>query len=222
LISKIRRTGLGLAALFSLTFSLAPSPALAQTQPAVTISDFQFGPANLSVPVGTKVTWTNNGPSTHTATDNGVFDSGPLPKGQSFSFTFASAGAFNYICTIHPFMRGVINVTAAASAAPVSAPASAAPASAAPASVAPSPPPSAVAAPAATAPRPAASPSAPARSAAAAGTTAAPAQVPSALPKAGGGAGSPAAPANWGWAALGLVALAAGGIAAGRRFRSRG
>ena len=80
---------------------------------AVTISNFKFTPPALSVAVGTKVTWTNNGSMNHTTTSNtGVWDSGPLANGKTFSFTFTKAGTFPYHCSIHPNMKGTITVAA--------------------------------------------------------------------------------------------------------------
>jgi plastocyanin len=65
----------------------------------------------LEVPVGTTVTWTNNDPSQHTATSTGNFDSGVLAQGGTFSFTFDTAGTYDYICSLHPNMTGQIVVT---------------------------------------------------------------------------------------------------------------
>jgi plastocyanin len=81
---------------------------------SVTIKDFAFAPSSLTIGVGDTVTWTNSGPSIHTATaKDGSFDSGNLDKGQSYSKTFSSAGTYSYICRPHPFMTGKIVVTAA-------------------------------------------------------------------------------------------------------------
>jgi plastocyanin len=89
--------------------SAAAAP-LAATTP-VSIVDFVFQPQTVTINVGDQVTWTNGGPSGHTATsDTGVWDSGLLNVGQTFSFTFNTAGSFPYHCTIHPFMLGTINV----------------------------------------------------------------------------------------------------------------
>ena len=56
---------------------------------------------------GDTVTWSNNGPTGHSATANdGSFDTGILQKGSSGSHTFSQAGTFSYICTPHPFMKG--------------------------------------------------------------------------------------------------------------------
>jgi Cupredoxin-like domain len=72
----------------------------------------------VTVHVGDTITWTNNGPSTHTATArDGSFNTGPLKRGQSASHTFTHAGTFAYICQIHPFMHGTIVVLAAPAAA---------------------------------------------------------------------------------------------------------
>jgi plastocyanin len=88
--------------------------ARAAGDPAVTIADFQFTPGSVTVHVGDTITWTNNGPSTHTATArDGSFDTGQLKKGQSASHTFTHAGTFAYFCQIHPFMHGTIVVQAA-------------------------------------------------------------------------------------------------------------
>jgi predicted lipoprotein with Yx(FWY)xxD motif len=77
-----------------------------------TIKGFAFGPADLTVPVGTTVVWTNEDDMAHTVTaTNGAFDSGDLDKGGTFSFTFTKAGTFDYICSIHPSMKGRITVT---------------------------------------------------------------------------------------------------------------
>lgn len=78
----------------------------------VTISGFAFGPADLSVTAGTTVTFTNKDGVSHTATANdGSFDCRPLNGGSSMSFTFATAGTFDYHCAIHPSMHGRITVT---------------------------------------------------------------------------------------------------------------
>jgi LPXTG-motif cell wall-anchored protein len=84
--------------------------------PGVTIADFHFSPSATTVHVGDTITWTNNGPSGHTATaGDGSFDTGVLQKGQSASHTFTKAGTFAYVCRIHPFMHGTIVVLAGTS-----------------------------------------------------------------------------------------------------------
>ena len=103
----------------------AEEPARVRTQKAsaraaasgsVTITDFQFTPAQITINQGDTVTWTNNGPTPHSATaPNGSFDTGIFPAGQSRSHTFNDAGTFSYICTPHPQMHGTIVVQASQS-----------------------------------------------------------------------------------------------------------
>lgn len=88
----------------------------------VTIQDFAYAPATLSVTKGQTVVWTNKGPSAHTVTsDAATFDSGNLAPpagtgynataGQTFAFTFTQTGTFPYHCTLHPQMTGTVTVT---------------------------------------------------------------------------------------------------------------
>ena len=89
--------------------------AIAAASAAVTISDFKFSPSATTVNVGDTVTWSNSGPTGHSATANdGSFDTGILQKGSSGSHTFSQAGTFSYFCKPHPFMKGTITVVAAA------------------------------------------------------------------------------------------------------------
>jgi plastocyanin len=85
------------------------------------IQDFSFSPAELSIPVGSTVTWRNTGEAPHTVTaDDGSFDSAMIAAGGSWSRTFESAGTFVYVCAFHPGMAGVLTVTAAGAVAPPS------------------------------------------------------------------------------------------------------
>lgn len=79
----------------------------------VNIVNMSFSPSNLTVVAGTTVTWTNNDAMDHTATsDTGLFDSGNIGGGKSYSQKFSTVGSFPYHCTIHPGMTGKITVTA--------------------------------------------------------------------------------------------------------------
>ena len=82
-------------------------------QNAVTISGFAFSPASITVPVGTKVTWTNMDTAAHTITadDGKTFDSGNVANGATYSFTFTTAGTFPYHCAIHTSMKATVIVT---------------------------------------------------------------------------------------------------------------
>ena len=82
----------------------------------MTISDFKFSPKTVTVNEGDSVTFTNDGPTVHTATaEDGSFDTGNLNAGDSDTVTFDSAGTIAYICTPHPFMKGTVVVQAASS-----------------------------------------------------------------------------------------------------------
>lgn len=77
----------------------------------VKIDNFSFGPAELTVAVGTTVTWTNRDDIPHTvvSTDK-VFKSKVLDTDEKFSYTFTQAGSFPYFCSIHPKMTGKVVV----------------------------------------------------------------------------------------------------------------
>lgn len=88
--------------------------AVAAASGSVTIVDFNFSPGTITINVGDTVTWSNDGPTPHSATSsNGAFDTGIFPAGQSRSHTFNEAGTFSYICTPHPNMRGTVVVQGA-------------------------------------------------------------------------------------------------------------
>jgi plastocyanin len=107
--------------------------------PGVTIADFHFTAPTATIHVGDTITWTNDGPSPHTATaTDGSFDTGTLSRGQTASHTFAQTGTFTYICKIHPFMHGTIVVLAATTPTTTSTPPAPAPATSAPAPTTPS------------------------------------------------------------------------------------
>jgi plastocyanin len=78
---------------------------------AVKIDNFSFGPATVTVPVGTTVTWTNRDDIPHTAvSSDGVFKSKVMDTDDKFSFVFSKPGTYPYYCTIHPKMTGQIIV----------------------------------------------------------------------------------------------------------------
>jgi plastocyanin len=79
---------------------------------AVTISEFTFEPAQLTVPVGTTVTFTNRDPTPHTATSktSGAFETGAIKQGESAQITLSEPGTYSYYCAFHPFMKGTITV----------------------------------------------------------------------------------------------------------------
>jgi plastocyanin len=91
---------------------MAPgATAQGMTTTKVSIQDFFFSPANVSVPAGTTVTWVNEGNVPHTVTsDDGQFDSGVLMPGDSYTVMFKGQGTITYHCMIHPSMTGSVTV----------------------------------------------------------------------------------------------------------------
>jgi amicyanin len=87
--------------------------AAAQSKAAadVKIDNFTFGPAELRVPVGATVTWTNRDDIPHTvvSTDK-AFKSKVMDSDDKYSFTFGTAGNYTYFCSIHPKMTGKVIV----------------------------------------------------------------------------------------------------------------
>lgn len=126
----MRKQSIFVAAFLVLTLSLAacsasPTPVQptlaspATTVPsagniaAIMIQNYAFNPATLTVKEGTTITWTNGDSVAHTVTsDTGIFDSGDLAEGKTFSYTFTTAGTYPYHCTPHHAkMAGTIVVT---------------------------------------------------------------------------------------------------------------
>jgi amicyanin len=81
----------------------------------VSIKNFAFSPATITVKPDTTVTWVNHDEDAHTVTfqSNPKVASNPLQGNQSFSHTFQTAGTYSYICSIHPFMHGKVVVASA-------------------------------------------------------------------------------------------------------------
>ena len=89
--------------------AVAPAPTVNPAPAAVSIQNFAFDPATLTVKKGTEVIWTNNDSAPHKIQSDS-FSSKTLGQGTSFSFTFNEAGNFDYFCAIHPSMTGRIIV----------------------------------------------------------------------------------------------------------------
>lgn len=92
------------------------APAVAAEPFAATIKTFQFAPQPIEVSVGTPVTWTNTDAIDHSVTSgapempDGVFDSGFFNQNETFAFTFAEPGEYQYFCARHPSMVGTVIV----------------------------------------------------------------------------------------------------------------
>ena len=77
---------------------------------AVTIDNFTFSPAALTVKVGTTVTWKNQDDIPHTVVSAGKFRSKTMDTDDTYSFTFTAAGDYKYFCSLHPHMTGTVKV----------------------------------------------------------------------------------------------------------------
>jgi plastocyanin len=103
--------GIGIAGPGAATIHFAAGAQQKVETPEVKIDNFSFGPTEITVPLGTTVTWTNRDDIPHTvvSTDK-VFKSKVLDTDEKFSFTFSKAGTYPYFCSIHPKMTGKVVV----------------------------------------------------------------------------------------------------------------
>ena len=113
LMRVTRRSALRLATAIVLCVACHHGTALADDPPTatVTIDNFSFTPATLTVKRGTKVTFVNHDDIPHLVVSvPGKFRSKALDTDQTFEYTFATAGDFDYFCGLHPHMKGKIVV----------------------------------------------------------------------------------------------------------------
>ena len=79
----------------------------------IRVKDFMYNAKEVSVPVGTTVTWINDDQVPHTVAEkNKLFRSAALDTNDKYSYTFKTVGKYEYFCTLHPQMVGIVNVTA--------------------------------------------------------------------------------------------------------------
>jgi plastocyanin len=80
---------------------------------AVGILNFAFTPTPVVVRPGGTVTWTNEDDAAHSISDTSPLrtpESKPLGKGERFSITYSKAGTYSYVCGIHNYMQGSVEV----------------------------------------------------------------------------------------------------------------
>ena len=71
-----------------------------------------YDPVAIEIKSGTIVTWTNEDFVAHTVTDKELsFDSGFIQAGNTWDYTFEKKGEFDYFCTLHPWMEGIVSIT---------------------------------------------------------------------------------------------------------------
>jgi plastocyanin len=95
----LRRAALGIAVFLVIA---AIAPRARAEEPMVKIDNFTFNPPTLTVKAGT----------TTVASDTKVFKSKALDTDDSYTFTFTTAGVYEYFCSLHPHMKGTIVVEA--------------------------------------------------------------------------------------------------------------
>ncbi len=89
---------------------LSAAPVWAQ-ELKITISEYAFVPAHLTVNVGTTVTWTNLDQVPHSVVGKDKkFHSAALDTNDSYSYTFMQPGTYQYFCSLHPQMMGTVIV----------------------------------------------------------------------------------------------------------------
>lgn len=79
----------------------------------VKIVNFEFKPKTVKVKPGTKVTWINEDTNIHDIKDTSPLAtpvSPSLSKGDTFSITYAGPGSYSYLCGVHPYMAGTVDV----------------------------------------------------------------------------------------------------------------
>lgn len=80
------------------------------------IQNFSFTPTKLTIKKGTTITWTNKDDAHHDINPDREYGDAFKPskllgKGETYSFTFNTAGTYSYHCTPHPYMKAMIEVT---------------------------------------------------------------------------------------------------------------
>ena len=113
-IVRLLRAGVVLALVFCAAFVM-PAILAAAAPPSPTvdlnIAKFAYAPKDITIAPGTKIVWTNRDETPHTVISNDKsFASKGLDTDDKFEHTFSSEGDFSYICTVHPFMTGVVHV----------------------------------------------------------------------------------------------------------------
>ena len=110
-----------LAAAVMLLLAVPAAPPAAAATQTVMMQNYAYSPATLTVRVGDTVTWMQHDTAPHdvvTTSAPAAFRSPQLSQGQSWSYTFRTAGTYSYYCSVHPDMRAQVIVQPAATPAP--------------------------------------------------------------------------------------------------------
>jgi plastocyanin len=115
---RARRSALPLAAALMLAWG-SPGTADAVTGAVdagkpqthnIVIDGVRFEPVVLTVKRGDTVVWINKDPFPHTVTARGAFDSKSIAAGASWKHVARTTGEYDYVCTLHPNMKGTLKV----------------------------------------------------------------------------------------------------------------
>src|SRR5258707_1003418 len=109
-MTSFTRRSLGSTIGLAIAAALLASTRVRAEEIAVNIDNFTFEPKDLTVKVGTTVTWTNRDDIPHTVVSAGKFRSKTMDTDGTFSFTFTAAGDYKYFCSLHPHMTGTVKV----------------------------------------------------------------------------------------------------------------
>jgi plastocyanin len=101
------------AALVSNSRPAAAAAAASAARATITIRDYSFHPAVLTIAKGTRVVWINQDDDAHIVESKDgpvTFQSPGLDTGRKYGFTFRRPGTYHYICSVHPYMHGTVVV----------------------------------------------------------------------------------------------------------------
>ena len=96
--------------LFALAGEMKDANDTTTKQNRIEIKDFAFNPQTITVKSGAKVTWINRDEEPHTivSVEKQFKKSTALDTDQEFSITAGTPGTYNYFCSVHPKMTGII------------------------------------------------------------------------------------------------------------------
>lgn len=89
---------------------------MSASRPGCEKENWCYTPPMISTDAGKTITWINDDSGFHTVTSgyydkaDGMFDSGHIDPGKTFSYTFEKPGDFHYYCNLHPWMEGIVIV----------------------------------------------------------------------------------------------------------------
>jgi plastocyanin len=101
---------LGMMLVIAVAAGVITPAAVASTTHTVAMDGTRFMPETLTVKRGDRVVWVNRDPFPHTVTAVPTFDSESIAAGNAWSYVASKSGEFDYVCTLHPGMKGTLIV----------------------------------------------------------------------------------------------------------------